>query len=475
MARYKTTATRLWRIASILAIVFVLLHFWDGLRYWWVTSTTAADPESVDPRLTIDPEDWTHSQATAYTDVFLLLEADGIDRADEWARAIVEYTPTLDRGYLALLLAQIRRESHFNAPDIEWLFDRVVPEALHDFGVEDPVSTIGPMQIKQHHLRRVTGIEDRAELKRSMSDIQQGVFAAVCYIDLLITDYYPDRDLRGWATMTGRIGFSVIDQQNYAPNWDEQEMQERMYFAAIQKMLSDLTGDPLVLDGDIGSKTHEAARRFSSMLPPDEQAAFNDAFRYKLTTPAGTELADSVPYQVIKDEWTAIYGQGQDRIFPRIAHDPRICFIFADFNVGRHASRLAALQWMAGQLTGRATTADGLYGQESKTTLLELIQLLDLSDEKRAEWQELIPNPEGKRDWVVLKLHELTSSHWERKHETPAPMALIPSISTHRFSHDVKGIGPMTVRQYVVGSTTFYEDYYARLIKRTTSLKPIGF
>nr|MCU0862341.1 hypothetical protein [Planctomycetota bacterium] len=92
-----------------------------------------------------------------------VLDEDGVPQAERWASAIVRSSPTDDLGYLALVTAQIRRESRFLAPDLEWLYQQLVPDLVHDLGVTDPLRTIGPMQVQrwrlQDHFEQAQGRE----------------------------------------------------------------------------------------------------------------------------------------------------------------------------------------------------------------------------------------------------------------------------------------------------------------------------
>ena len=71
-----------------------------------------------------------------------ILREDAVQESDRWAQAIVRYAPSCEVTYIALVAAQIRRESNFHARDLEWLYDGVIPDVAHELGVDDHVRTL---------------------------------------------------------------------------------------------------------------------------------------------------------------------------------------------------------------------------------------------------------------------------------------------------------------------------------------------
>ena len=65
------------------------------------------------------PKPLTRSQQPLVSALTRLLDEEGVQQPARWASAIVCSSPTQDLGYLALVAAKIRRESHFLAPDLE--------------------------------------------------------------------------------------------------------------------------------------------------------------------------------------------------------------------------------------------------------------------------------------------------------------------------------------------------------------------
>ncbi len=408
----------------------------------------------------------TNYQLKAYNAITQILIEDRIPDAKGWAHAIVQYSPTSDPGYLALVIAQIRRESHFNAPDLEWLFDKIVPESVHNMGLPDPVSTIGPMQIKKGHLQNITNQPDQGQLKKDSCDIDRGVQAAVLFLDNIIKDYYPSRQIKGWASLRGRRGYTVTDQINYLHSWDEKEFVDRQHKASFQKMLSDLTESPLVLDGVTGDKTIKVCRKFSTILPPDDQRKFTESLEHELTILKAADFLESFSYQTVKAEWESVFGLSRDMIFPRLSHDPKLVFIFADYNVRKYASRLAAIQYMIAELLEIELKTDGIYGPETRAALNKFVGTLDMKPEVKKDFIKLIEKPGTKRTWLISRIQYHASKQWTNKHHSNPPFAIIPNINTHRITQKIKRLPRMHVKDYVIGSCTFFEDYYARLNRK---------
>ena len=442
---------------SFLTIPFMCFHFWDAYSYWGNTTIKGDDSESS----------LTKYQLDAYEAISNILQEDRIPKAEQWAKAIIQHSPTSDIGYLALIMAQIRRESRFNAPDLEWLFDRVVPESTHEMGLEDPISTIGPMQIKKSHLEIITEQPDQTKLKNEASEIDRGVQIAVVFLDEIVNHYYPSRQIKGWASLQGQKGYTVTDQANQIISLPDNEFDDLQYKASFQKMLSDLTQTPQVLDGVAGPKTLKACRKFSTILAPDEQRTFIESLQYELITLNGnSNFIDSYTFKTVKREWETIFGTSRDKLFPRLSNDPKLVFVFADFNVRKYSCRLAALQHMLAKLLELELTTDGIYGPETKSVLTKSLEILDLKENEYDDFIKLIENPGSKRLWLILRMHHLIGNKWIEKYKYDPPFALLPEVYTHRVSQKIKGIPRMSVKDYVIGSTAFYEDYYARLVRK---------
>jgi hypothetical protein len=243
---------------------FGLLHLASTALFAW---RTLPQPAPARPPAAAQ---LTRSQQPLVSALVRVLAEDGVADAERWATAIVRASPTDDLGYLALVTAQIRRESHFLAPDLEWLYQRLVPDLVHELGVTDPLRTLGPMQVQrwrlQDHFEQALGRElDAHSVKELAVDVEQGVAACVAVLDRLVVAHVPDRRLRGWIDTVGPAGL-LPDPIVLARDWLGTLPGERADEALRQKLLGDLTAEPLALDGVRGAHTERllAARRGSS-------------------------------------------------------------------------------------------------------------------------------------------------------------------------------------------------------------------
>ncbi|MFN3239966.1 MAG: hypothetical protein ACE37K_00465 [Planctomycetota bacterium] len=367
-----------------------------------------------------------------------VLQEDGVRQPARWASAIVRSSPTADLGYLALVTAQIRRESHFLAPDLEWVYQRVVPELAHDLGVDDPIRTIGPMQVQRwrlhDHFEQALGQRlDRHNVRALSLDIETGVAACVAVLDEIVVDYVPDRCLTGQVHTPGPSG---LLPQAFGRSGDYLARDPEPRARALQqKLLSDLTGEALALDGVAGARTLDVLHRFPQYRDDGK----------------------------LRDAWEQRYGEAPPAgIPPRITHDPRLAFVLADFHSGQGSCRLAALQALTNQLFTTALATDGKWGPKTKAEMPRLLAAAVDDDEQRRDFLLLLDKGH-KRSWLCGRLLAMARRlHRERTGE-PAPDALVPDLWFDNTTTRLKGLGRISVAGYVAGSAAFYEDYLRRL------------
>ena len=368
-----------------------------------------------------------------------VLDEDGVAEAERWATAIVLASPTDDLGYLALVTAQIRRESRFLAPDLEWLYQRLVPDLVHELGVADPLRTIGPMQVQrwrlQDHFEQVQGRAlDAHTVKELAVDIESGVAACVAVLDRIVVDYVPDRRLRGWIHTAGPAGLQP-DVPVLARDFTGQLPPERAFEALRQKLLADLAAAPLALDGVPGERTQQllASR-------PD--------------------LAAAVP---LRARWQQRYGGAPpNTLRPRITHDPRVAFVLADFHSGAGASRTAAIQALCNDLLGSSVAVDGKWGPRTRSEVARLLGIAVDDEARRLDYCELLTTGH-KTAWLREQVLAMARAAWRQRHGSDAPDALVPDLWFDSASQALKGLGRISVEGYVAGSAAFFEDYLRRL------------
>lgn len=376
-----------------------------------------------------------------------LLDEDGVQQPVRWASAIVRSSPTTDLGYIALVTAQIRRESHFLAPDLEWVYQRVVPELVHSLGVDDPINTIGPMQVQRwrlhDHFEQALGTElDKQNVRDLSLDIETGVAACVAVLDDLVVEYVPDRRLRGWVFEPGKDGLRE-DVQALASDFLDPQDDVRQNVLQ-QKLLSDLTGTPLALDGVPGPNTESLLDRHSAYRDLEElRSAWQEQFRH--------DPPEGLP--------------------PRITHDTRLAFVLADFNAGAGASRIAALQSLTNLLFTTELAADGKWGPKTKAQMSKLLRAAVLDAAQRRDFEDLLESG-NKRQWLRGQLLAMARKLYRERFGKDAPDALVPDFWFHGATQRIKGLGRISVAGYVAGSTQFYEDYLRRLCVYTGARPP---
>lgn len=445
-----------WVVLSLMSILFMVFHFWDGFYYLMHSSTEVKEDLSIE---------LTASQKVSLRALTDILTEDKVLDPEKWALAIIKHSPSSNAAYLALIAGQIRRESKFNTPDLEWLYDRIIPDSLHQTGLEDKVTTVGVLQIKKEHLRKIMKEEDSHYIKTKAYSIDTGVAAAIKYLDLLIKDHFPNRNLKGWATLYGRQGWNIIGQQNRDIPFEE----NMFYKAAFQKMISDLIHKPLILDGIIGNRTLKGAALFGNSLSPQFQDKFIESIAMDLSE--NEYFQDTHCYKKVKDQWSAVYGDVQGGIFPRITHDPLVAFIFADFNVGRFACKISAMQFMINTLLDCNLNTDGILGPATKDKMLEFLKdIISVDDELYQDYEELLYQNK-KRNWVISQFYSMISKEWTKKTGKTPISGLIPNLETYKWTQKVKNIPSMSVADYASGSSHFYEDYLNRLIIKIRSYK----
>ena len=380
----------------------------------------------------------TRSQQPLVSALARLLDEDGCQQAERWAAAIVRASPSEDLGYLALATARIRRESHFLAPDLEWAFQQIVPDLVHELGVADPIRTIGPMQVQrwrlQDYFEQVHGRQlDAHTVKQLAVDVESGVAACVAVLDRILVDYLPDRRVQGWVHGAGPAGLSSTVV--LAREWSGGLQPERRQEALRQKLLSDLTGTPLALDGVVGERTRQ-------LLAAQPHLA-NDA--------------------ALRRRWRDCYGIDPPLgLPPRLAHGARVPFVLADFHSGPGASRVAALQSLLNDLFGSGLVADGKWGPQTRAAAA-LLLVAGVPDEMaRLEYCELLTTGH-KTPWLRAQLLAMAREQWRLRHGAEAPEALVPDLWFDSTPQQLKGLGRMSVEGYVAGSAAFFEDYLRRL------------
>ena len=394
------------------------------------------------------PKPLTRSQQPLVSALTRLLDEDGVQQPARWASAIVCSSPTQDLGYLALVAAQIRRESHFLAPDLEWLYQRVVPELVHSLGVADPIHTIGPMQVQSFrlhdHFEQALGTSLNKQNVRELSlGIETGVAACVAVLDEIVVRYLPDRHLSGWVFAPGPDGLqqsaAVLASDFLNPTAAVRQE------ALRQKLLSDLTGEPLALDGVLGSQTTALLASHPDWQTPE---ALHQAWQQRF----GVAPPEAIP--------------------PRISHDPRLAFVLADFHSGPFASRIAALQALTNQLFTVNLQCDGKWGPKTKAQMSRLIGAAVADADRRAAFELLLASGH-KRHWLQGQLLQMARDLHQHRTGRTAPAALVPDFWFDSPTQTIKGIGRISVAGYVAGSVRFYEDYLQRLCVYT-GIEPPG-
>lgn len=401
------------------------------------------------PPTTIDAAPLTPRQQPLVSALSRLLHEDGVRDPARWAKAIVRACPTDDLGYLALVTAQIRRESHFLAPDLEWLYQRIVPELVHSLGVEPAIRTIGPMQVQRwrlhdHFERALQRSLQPADVERLALDVETGVAACVAVLDDLVVEYVPDRRLTGWVHARGPHGLPPPDATCVtAADFVARDERVRT-FALVQKLLSDLTAEPLAIDGAPGPRTAELL---------DRHPRWRD-------------------HEVLRGDWQQRFRRPPPATLrPSITHDPRLAFVLADFHSGAGGCRLAALQALTNALCGSELACDGKWGPKTAAQMPRLLALVEPDDDRRADFLTLLETG-SKRRWVREQLLAMARRQHRERTGTAAPDALVPDLWFENTATRIKGLGRISVAGYVAGSTAFYEDYLRRLCEYTGAEVP---
>ncbi|MFO1077063.1 MAG: DUF1615 family protein [Planctomycetota bacterium] len=403
---------------------------WSGAHGLWRKPRAAAARPAL-----------TKEQQPLVSALWRVLDEDGVPEPERWASAIVRAAPTTDLGYLAMVTAQIRRESKFLVPDLEWLFRQLVPELVHDLGVPDPIHTVGPMQVQRWRLQaifeRARGERLRPEEVEAMAcDLETGVAACVAVLDRIVVEHVPDRGVRGWVDTVGPAGLlpdrPVTAQEFRSPD------PERRRQCLLQKLLSDLTATPLAIDGVPGDATTALLQRSGLADAAAARTAWQRAFA---ATPP-------------------------DQLRPRIAHVPEVAFVFADFNAGPGSCRTAALQALLADLLGDDLACDGKNGPLTRDAMRRLFDREVADPARRQQFADLLDRGQ-KPVWVRDQAWELARQVWRARHGEEAPRALVPDLWFGGAAQQVKGLGRISVAGYVAGSVRFFEDYLRRLVLYT--------
>lgn len=452
-----------WRVGVAALALYGTFHLGSTLYLGY--QNRATNPPARPERAALRPD-----QQRLVSALTRLLAEDDVQNAQRWAEAIVRAAPTEDLGYIALVTAQVRRESHFLATDLEWLFERLVPQLVHELGVPDPIRTIGPMQVQRWRLQdvfeRTLGRDLVAnELETLAADIELGVAACVAVLDPIVRDHFPDRRLTGFVHSRGAPGLVTTPDRTLARDWLGTLPRRADRIALWQKLLSDVTRRPLALDGVLGARSREVSSVAASALSATERE------RYLATEP-GSDLGIAIVARL----WEAEHGhRPPDRIHPRITHDPRLAFVFADFHAGRGASRTAALQLLLHDLVAPELRVDGKFGPRTRTAMRSFFERFVADEPRRADFLTLIDTGHKPR-WVREQAFDLAAAHWRMQRDTEPRRALVPDLWHDGFAHQVKGVGRISIEGYVAGSTDFYEDYLLRLAlyTGTASTTPPG-
>ena len=461
-----------WRIVYLACILYTLSHLADVLYYWSGTSFTTrmAHGESALKQILDLPPNRLRLAAV----ISDILHEDGIVEAKIWSLAIARHVPTDEPGYVALVMAQIRRESRFNAPDLEWLYDHLVPDLLHDKDiVKNRVNTVGPMQINRNQLlalmhkrneNKTVTIAEGPAFTKLVSDIDLGVKYAVIYLDEIVLDYIPNRKLYGWYDYIGHQGMFLKNEVNQPPTSDRELFHLYETVAAYQKMLSDLSHKPLALDGMLGNRTLQSARSFAMRLPSEDRKRMLEALsdEYSGIEDVETMLKDD-SFRLVCKYWQQVYGRTPSfAIYPRISHDPRLIFILADFNIGKSSCRIAVMQQMLNVLYKKELQVDGKYKSMTLASIRDYILKSSIAEDRRNDFLSLI-DQKRKLGWVRSEVTAMLSYEWQELTGEKAPNALCPQLYTKYINQQKKAIERISTREYVSGSVWFFENYYVRL------------
>ncbi len=434
-----------WRTLVTLAVLGLALH---GLVQL-VSSACYAVRRSPWPvaERTRTGKPLARSQQPLVSALTRLLDEEQCPEAERWAVAIVRASPSEDLGYLALATAQIRRESRFLSPDLEWLFQQVVPDLVHELGITDPVRTIGPMQVQrwrlQDHFEQVHGRPlDGHTVKQLAVDVESGVAACIAVLDRILVEYLPDRRIEGWVHGAGPVG--LVQVPVLARDWNGELPPARRGEALRQKLLSDLTATPLALDGVVGERT-------------------------RVLLAARPELAETA---TLRRRWHARYGvEPPLELPPRLAHGARTAFVLADFHSGPGASRVAALQALLRDLFGADLRPDGKWGPLTRAAAAALLATCVPDEAQRLGFCELLTTGH-KTPWLREQLLAMARKEWRARHGSEAPDALVPDLWFDGAAQQLKGLGRISVEGYVAGSAAFFEDYLRRLTAYTGGVVP---
>ena len=406
---------------------------------------------------------WTPEEQRCISALTRLLDEEGVSQALRWAEAIVSASPSMDPAYLALVTAQIRRESRFLATDLEWLVDRVTPQLLHDLGMPETSTTIGPMQVQSWRLRTIFERSlgrtlDDAQVKELARDVEAGVAACVAVLDPIVLDYAPARQLES-ATLLRGPRMAGADPVRLASTWRSDRREERARIARIQRLASDLLARPLAVDGVMGERSREALALLAMRLPESERSSFREHRLPELIA----ATPDSQGERLLVAAWEKEFdAPAPRRVEPGIAHDPRVAFILADFNSGRGSCRVAALQALLADLYDSSLVLDGKFGARTAAALRRLFAEHVESPARRADFDRLLEQG-SKLTWIREQGLAIAARVWEARNGRAAPRALVPDFWHGGFKQELKGIGRISVEGYVSGSVAFFEDYDRRL------------
>lgn len=416
-----------------------------------------------------DDVDLSTERSTAAHVLTRILEADGVLNASSWGRAIARHAVSLEPGYLALCMAQLRRESNFLATDPETLITWAMPAFLQAFGFHLPFRTVGPLQIGSRRFQELVerrlgrSVEGERELIHLAHDLDVAVAASLDHLDRLVREYRPLRDLGGFANRRGRMGLQEPEGPHHPDLWNAEEREDRRVVALFQKMVSDLADEPLVLDGVFGERTRSVAAELAALDTSFDRQRYLQDLVYDATLLTSHERWWGPAFSRVRSAWESIYGPCEvDGITPRLAHDPWLAFVVADHNAGLGACRIAATQHMLNALFESGLAVDGIPGPRTVRACIDALPHVTFEVREREELARQLASPRDRRTALKRVRLELMRVYAYRLGEVP-PEALVPDRHYGSTSQELKGIGRMSTRAYVIGSVRFFESYLVRV------------
>jgi hypothetical protein len=466
-----------WNFLLVLSVLYMISHITDALYYYNAGSLDSKDWNEVNSlEKVMKLPDEKNKLAKV---VLQILKEDKIPQAEIWALAIAKYTPSDNLGYIALVLAQIRRESHFNTFDLEWLYDRIVPDVLHEMGfVTNHINTIGPMQINRNQLLKLlqqsnekVKLPSGPNFYKLTSSIEYGVKYSIYYLDQIVVKYIKDRKIYGSLDYPGQMGLALDNELNQVPIKDKKIFQLRQATAAYQKMLSDLLGSPLSLDGYPGKKTVKASNRYILQFFPNQQELLIESINQFSNIKSAKVFQENFCFQTIAQRWADVYGSiPKLSIYPRISYDPRLVYIMTDFNIGNNTCKVAAMQYQLQILLNDPNlVADGKLGTKTMTAMSTFIQKRKMNEKRKGQFLELIKTKK-KGLWLRQQVQQMIIKDWKQKFAVLPATALSPNIHNKYYNQQKQSLKTISTIDYISTSVQFFENYYLRINRKYSEL-----